>query len=172
MKEIWKDISGWEGKYQVSNFGRVKSVARTITRNGNKVRVFEKILKTNLSYGYPRVSLGDNPRKAIRIHRLVAEAFIPNPNNLPDVNHIDGVRDNNRVDNLEWVTKLDNFLHSKNVLGNTFGSKPIKCVETGEVFPSIKAAARAKNLGDRDIIKAADHKFRSRTCGGYHWERI
>lgn len=91
MKEIWKDIEGFEGLYQVSNMGRVRSLRRNI------------ILKNRITSGYEMVLLyTNNIRKNYLVHRLVAHAFIPNPNNLPQVNHKDENKTNNCVDNLEW----------------------------------------------------------------------
>lgn len=100
--EKWKDIKNFEGLYQISNFGHVKSL-----KYGK-----EKILKTREFKGYLRVGmyLGDT-QKHFRVHRLVAEAFIPNINNLPIVNHKDRDRGNNHVDNLEWCTVEFNVLH-------------------------------------------------------------
>ena len=93
MQEIWKDIKGYDGKYQISNYGRVKSLLR-----------YKKILKPILqTKGYFYVSLC-KPNKNFTIHRLVAEEFIPNPENLPCVNHKDENKHNNHVDNLEWCT--------------------------------------------------------------------
>lgn len=173
MKEIWEDIKGWEGKYQVSNLGRVKSLPRTTIRNGHIANVYGRILKQRINQdGYYSVSLGNSPRVPYRVHRLVAEAFIDNKHGLAQVNHIDGNKTNNLVSNLEWVSQLDNFIHCRDVLKKTFGSKKIKCVETGEIYQSIKKAARSKKLFDSNIIKAADHKNGVRTCGGYHWQRI
>lgn len=100
MEEIWKDIKGYEGLYQVSNLGRVKSLG-----NGK-----EKIRKTNISSnGYLSLILVKNKKgKNFSVHRLVAEAFIDNPDNLPCVNHKDENKLNNCVDNLEWCTKQYN----------------------------------------------------------------
>lgn len=102
MKEIWKDIKDYEGLYQVSNLGRVKSLVRKL----NDGRLWkEMILKQEINQGYARVLLSNNKnKKHKRVHRLVAEAFIPNPNNYPIINHKDENRLNNRVDNLEWCT--------------------------------------------------------------------
>ena len=107
MKEIWKAIKDYEGKYEVSNLGRVKSLERT-SRLNRKIK--ERILAPReYTGGYLRVQLS---RKDFYIHRLVAETFIPNPENKSQVNHIDGNKRNNRVDNLEWNTPLENNLHA------------------------------------------------------------
>ena len=102
MNEIWKDIKGYEGSYQVSNLGRVKSL--NYHREG-----IEKILKIDGSTQYKTVMLyRDGGGTRFLLHRLVASAFIPNPNNYPVVNHIDEDKSNNRVDNLEWCTQQYN----------------------------------------------------------------
>lgn len=107
MKEIWKDIKGYEGLYQVSNLGNIKSVNR-IVRFKNGYRCLpEKILKISsfCNSKYMQVNLSKNSKiKTYSLHRLVAETFIPNPNNLPCVNHKDENPQNNCVDNLEWCT--------------------------------------------------------------------
>lgn len=103
-KEIWKDIKGYEGLYQVSNFGRVKSLVN------NKGQYREKILNPIIGNGYYRVRLFKNKQnKLYSVHRLVAEAFIPNPDNLPQVNHRDENKLNNSVDNLEWCDNKFNM---------------------------------------------------------------
>ena len=97
MEEIWKDIQGYEGKYQVSNLGRVKSLNY---KNYEKERILKYGINTQ---GYLIVCLCVNKqRKIFAVHRLVSQAFIDNPNNLPQVNHIDENKHNNCVDNLEW----------------------------------------------------------------------
>ena len=114
MVEIWKDVAGFENMYAVSNFGRVKSKSRKVwNHTGYWVRP-EKILKPQISdRGYLKVRIGMNETKCTRrVHRLVAEAFIPKPNDTYEVNHIDGNKLNNRVDNLEWVSKSDNLKHA------------------------------------------------------------
>ena len=107
MKEIWKNIKGYEGLYQVSNLGRVKSLERK-DNLGRKVN--EKILKNrNATHGYIAVILSkDSNKKTYRVHRLVAEAFIPNPNKYLEVNHKDENKSNNRIDNLEWCDRKYN----------------------------------------------------------------
>ena len=111
MQEIWKDIENYEGCYQVSNLGRVRSLTRKVkTFNGFRTTKGQllKPLKTNTNYY--RVDLKRNQKdKYISIHRLVAQAFIPNPNNYPVINHIDGDTSNNAVTNLEWCTQSHNI---------------------------------------------------------------
>lgn len=109
--EIWKDIENYKGIYQVSTFGRVKSLSRYFVRsNGEPLFCKSKILKPQIIRGYYYVRLqykGDY--KTILLSRLVAQAFIPNPDNLPEVNHKDENKLNNRVDNLEWCTRKYNI---------------------------------------------------------------
>jgi hypothetical protein len=108
MKEIWRDIPNYEGLYQVSNLGRVKVLDRDVNsgiKNNINVKRKGKILKQYVKNGYLQVTLTvNNKRKYINVHRLVAQAFIPNPNNLPQVNHKDENKQNNYVENLEWCS--------------------------------------------------------------------
>ena len=107
MEEIWKDIEGYEGIYQVSNLGRVKSLERVIVRgNGATLPVPKRILKSAKNKdGYQLVNLWkEGNRKRMYVHRLVAQAFLPNPDDLPQVNHKDENPSNNHVDNLEFCT--------------------------------------------------------------------
>lgn len=113
MKEVWKDITGYEGLYQVSNLGRIKSVEKWC----NGVHFKEKIKKNvQINTGYYDVLLYKNAKsKHFKIHRLVAQAFIPNPDNLPCVNHKDENKLNNNVNNLEWCTKLYNNIYGTKI---------------------------------------------------------
>ena len=107
MTEIWRDIKDYEGLYQVSNLGRVKSLKRSyIRKEGVSRTIPEKFLKPGkLANGYLQVILCKNSRHSNKLmHRLVAEAFLSNPNNLPQVNHKNEDKTDNRVDNLEWCT--------------------------------------------------------------------
>ena len=106
MKEVWKDIKGYEGIYQVSSIGRVKSLERIIIIGYGAKRVFkEKILKSNVNEhnGYLYVGLHkDGKTRSARVHRLVALAFLENDDNLPAVNHKNEIKTDNFVENLEW----------------------------------------------------------------------
>lgn len=106
MKEVWKDIEGYEGLYQISNLGRVKRVATGKVLKGGKDKD-----------GYLMVKLyKNNIRSNKKIHRLVAEAFIPNPENKPQVNHADENKTNNSLDNLEWMTAKENINHGTHTM--------------------------------------------------------
>lgn len=116
MQEIWKDIKGFEGLYQVSNMGKVKTFN---WRNCHKIR----FLNTFDTDGYLRVCLTkDKKQHKVLLHRLIAEAFIPNPDNKEYINHIDGNKRNNSVSNLEWVTPKENVNHAIK-----YGLRPLIC---------------------------------------------
>lgn len=153
--EIWKDIEGYGGLYQVSNLGNVKNIKRNI------------YLQPNLGDNYLRVNLCKKGKcKTKPIHRLVAIAFIPNLENKPYVDHIDGNKLNNNVKNLRWATEKENQLN-QNTIKNC---KPIKCIETGERYFSIREAARSLKVSRTVITKAL--KNNAYTVSGYHFEYI
>lgn len=121
--EIWKDIEGWEGYYQISNLGRVKSIERKVKflsckEKPSKLKVDKSILRQWLGHGYPQISLyKDCKGKNYSTHRLLAKAFISNPENKPHINHKDGIRHHLEISNLEWCTPKENHIHKYEVLG-------------------------------------------------------
>lgn len=184
MKEIWKDIKDYEGLYQVSNLGRVKSIERQVERNRNGkvfyLSVPEKILKENYTKTTERHPMKratvelwkENKRKRYFIHRLVAEAFIENPLNKPQVNHIDGNPLNNKISNLEWTTNKENTQHAyDNGLMKPKGTKPIKAIKDDEIllFDSCGEAARYFNVSSGAIRAALKGYGRSKGACGYKW---
>ncbi len=163
MTEIWKDITGYEGRYQVSNFGRVKR----LLKNGNEKFLSGKKDKD----GYIEIILSANQRKKyFRLHRLVADAFIPNPENKPQINHKDRNKKNNSVANLEWVTCSENVVHSFET-GRKIYKRPIvqytKNMEVVSYWNSIREAGRSLNIAVNNISSCCGGKLPS--AGGYIW---
>ncbi len=181
MKEIWKDIKGYEGLYQVSNLGRVKSLKRLANdRNGFR-NVSEKIknLRTN-NRGYSIINLSKNgERKTYKVHRLVAQAFIPNLSNKPQLNHKDGNKQNNRVNNLEWCTISENQKHAYNKnlrnvqkRGNNGNSKPVNQYDLNGNFikrwDCITDACEMLNIQQSGISSCCIGIYK--TSHGYIWK--
>lgn len=133
--EIWKPIKDFENLYEVSNLGRVKSLPRIKINNRGKQLTKEKIMKPHdFNNGYYKVPLTNKEhlKKYYLVHRLVAQSFIPNPNNLPQVNHKDGDKSNNCVNNLEWITKEDNIKHAYKMGLNPSRKKMIEYIDSLE----------------------------------------
>jgi len=183
LEEIWKDIKDYKGIYQVSNLGRVKSIARKVKHSRGNHSYYqyqqERLLSANQkSNGYLEYSLcKDSKRTHKYIHRLVADAFIDNPNNLPVVNHIDEDKQNNKVDNLEWCTVSYN---------NTYGTRIDRKVKNtdyrknsrkiiGEknniriVFYSIVAAKKITNINRSSIESVLSGRIKS-SKGWYFYD--
>lgn len=115
QEEIWKDIPGYEGRYEVSSLGRVRSLRQANSHGGGtKIRNIPLLRKIQVNTsGYLDLALQKNKKQyTVSIHRLIAMAFIPNPQRLPEVNHIDGNKFNNSIENLEWVSSRNNQLHA------------------------------------------------------------
>ena len=181
-----KPIEGYNGKYMVCEDGTVVSMYRFVNGNGGEpVKIDKpKVLKPiKTPYGYLRVSLCKNGCvKTVFIHRLVAEAFVENPSNKPFVNHKDEDKTNNNASNLEWVTKAENNRYgtapqrTAETLREYYKThpyavaKPVRCVETGEVYPTITAASKALGINLGNISSCLRGEKHRPTAGGYHWE--
>ena len=166
MQEIWKDIVGYEGLYQVSNFGRIKSLDRVIKYSNGKICKYKEETKalTKDGKGYSRVLVSKNGKhKNLRVHRLVAQAFIPNPHNLSQVNHKDEDKTNNCVDNLEWCNcqyNVDYSLSKKVCQYDTNGNLL-------KIWKSIIEASRGSQIPDTNIGKCCKGEYKQ--AGGYVW---
>ena len=175
MRELWKDIDGYEGLYQISNLGNVKSVQRIVTRGTNFIPINERILKTGDNDGYKYVSLSKSGKsKTVWIHRLVAIAFIPNPNKLPCVNHIDENTHNNCVTNLEWCThSYNNSYNEIRIKSSIPKRKPVLQYSKDGKFikewTHAREAAESLGINKRAIYGCC--KGRSKTSGGFIWKR-
>jgi len=112
--EHWIPILGYEGLYEVSDFGLVRSITRSVKTKGGKQRISKgHVLRITVNSGYATVQLSRSGKtKTFKVHRLVATSFIPNPLDLPEVNHIDGNKLNNVIANLSWCTKSQNVQHA------------------------------------------------------------
>ena len=164
MEEIWKDIKGYEGLYQVSNYGNVKSLNY---RNTGKERLLKPILHTD---GYLCVSLC-KPNKILRIHRLVANAFTPNQNNFPQVNHKDEDKTNNHVNNLEWCTNKYNSNYGTRVkrISESLSKKVYQYTLDGEFVREWKSTNECGRNGFQQgaIVKCCKGERKKHI--GYKW---
>lgn len=172
MNEIWKDVAGYEGLYEISNLGRVRS------KNG--------ILKPQKrQHGYLGIMLygkGGHKRgfRTFSVHRLVAEAFIPNPNGYPEVNHIDEDKTNNRADNLEWVSRIQNCHHGTALerrVAKQINGKCSKAIDQytldGEFvahYPSLAEVHRQTGFGQGNICHHLHGKSNYTHAYGYIWK--
>lgn len=176
--EVWKEV--FDGKYQVSNKGRVKSMNYKCT---GKVRILKM---TKDHKGYNRLTMRVNGKpKTIKAHRLVAQAFIPNPENKPQVNHMDGNKTNNLVQNLEWVTNYENAQHALKTglyIPTNSGKKYEEVSQARAIimidlegnfikeYGCIKRAADENNIWQSNICRCLTGK--RKTSGGYKWEYV
>lgn len=160
MKEEWRDIKGYEGKYQVSNLGRVKSL------NYHRADISRILAVRKDKGGYLYLNLyKNNKRKTYKVHRLVAEAFIDNPNNYPQVNHKDEIRSNNIASNLEWCdskynnnygTRKDKIKGSKNP-----AARKVQCITTGKKFNTVKEASKYYFVSRQSISSCCSNNLKS-----------
>lgn len=179
MSVKWADVIGYEGLYEVSTDGRVRTVQHVT--NGHVIRSRELTISVYKSQRYARVRLYKNGKsKDLVVHRLVAEAFIPNPERKPQVNHIDGNKRNNSVSNLEWCTQaennrhaIDNGLQDPSVMIETTRKKVLQLDMGGNVvkeWRSLSDAARALGLQVSNISHCC--KGRIGSTGGYKWQLV
>ena len=172
--EEWRPVKGYESRYEVSSLGRVKSL------NYNRTGV-EKVLKLqNGKDGYKRIGLFNGTRQIyLSVHRLVAEAFIPNPNNLPQINHKDECKTNNAVENLEWCDHLYNLTYGTRISRiaakelNKHGSKPVAQYDEDmnliNTYPSAKEAMRQTGIHNFGISRSCLYGCKSH---GYFWKFV
>ena len=179
ISEVWKDIKGYEGLYQISNLGRVKSLERTVAaKSGSKRTVRERILKPRTDKDdYLLVNLyeGSGKRKTFKVHRLVCEAFHDNPKNNPEVNHINEDKSDNSACNLEWVTAKENCNHgTRNARSAKSLSKPVgQYTPNGglvKVWQSACEVQRQLGFAQQHISDVARSK--QKTAYGYVWKYI
>ena len=176
MIEIWKDIENYEGLYQISNWGRVKSLPKSwLKYDGGILHQKELILKPRpTTVGYLRVCLRkDNHSKDFYIHRLVGLAFLPNPHNYSEINHIDENKTNNNVDNLEWCSRCqNNNWGSHNISGAKKRGKPVMQYDTNgnliSVYESGKKASREVGVDSSLIRECCKGTYKQ--AGGYIWK--
>lgn len=173
MTENWKPVVGYEGLYEVSNLGRVKSLPRKGTKGG--------IVSVNYSNSkhYAHIPLTkDSVLKTTSLHRVVAQAWIPNPQNKPQVNHIDGNKKNNCVNNLEWVTNLENMHHAiehglqkdsivRATEARMRGVFQIKGDDIVAMYKCIRQAEQITGICSQNIFKVCQKQ--RHTAGGYAW---
>lgn len=199
MGEIWKDVVGYEGIYEISSYGRIRSVDRiSPTKCNSYKRTYGKMLSPHPdTKGYLILQLCNGQRNAIqkpkKIHRLVAEAFIPNPEGKPQVNHKDLNKQNNHVDNLEWVTPSENVRHAiaNGAKKPMYGKRPeywrkkihdavitrcAKPVIQMDLEGNVMAKYESLNEAGRQVFgKEKTHirdccMGRRHTCGGFKWK--
>ena len=188
--EIWRPVFGYEGWYEVSNFGRVRSLCRIVKHPKKGYRmVYGRILKQIECKGYLHVHLSKNGEaKVLKVHRLVAIAFLPNPHNYPEINHkwdktenkvffnADGTINYEKT-TIEWCDRKYNCNYgqhneklSKANLNHHKKSKPILCIELNITYPSIGEASRQTKINRGNLSVCV--KRQRNTAGGYHWKYV
>ena len=196
-EEVWKDVVGYEGLYKVSNLGRVRSLDKEIIITGVQKHPVKGIKKGKIfnpsqnPQGYYSTTLHkDKKIKLVRVHRLVAMAFIPNPENKPYIDHINTIKTDNRVQNLRWVTQKENCNNeltrkhnSESKIGKKYSEERkmnmrensslkmrVMCVETGIIYKSAMEAGRQTGIPQGNISSAC--RGERGKAGGYRWKLV
>lgn len=168
MIEVWRP---YDEVYWVSNFGRVYANPRAVRTKDQLGKWSKRVIKGKLLRGYKTPSgyqiVGLRGGKNIFVHRMVAKAFCPNPNNKPHVNHIDGNPSNNVARNLEWCTHAENMTHAR-ATGLIDQNIAVRCIDTGEVFKSLHEAARSRGRAVGNLCSTL--KGQQKTWDGHRWE--
>lgn len=190
--EIWKSIRGYETLYEVSSYGRVRSLKHLVKQSGNKGATFSRyyngkvITQREGIGGYIFVCLSNGAsKKTMRVHKLVAEAFIPNPNNYPQINHKDENKSNNRVDNLEWCSPSYNCNYGTRIDRiRVKTGKPVRQYDINgnfiQEFPSVSEASRTLGISLSSIASMANGRkrmkngkeYERKSVGGFIWRWI
>lgn len=178
--EEWKSITGFEGLYEVSNYGRVKSLARIVTHRNRTQPKSERVLKNHINNnGYAAVVLCKNNKTYPKlVHRLVAQEFIPNPDNKPNVDHIDTNPSNNKIDNLRWVTQKENCLNPITRMNNSKSKMGHKVYGTPTWTDEARQRARDRQLGKkasaetREKLRISHLGQRTKGTLGQHWKLV
>lgn len=171
-QEEWKDCFGYEGLYQISNYGNIKSLDKLVWNRFKYIKRLGRDIKTNIDkYGYVRATLSKNGKRTNeQIHRLVAKTFLDNPNNYPQINHKDCNKQNNYVGNLEWCTNAHNMKHAFNNIDFDYQTRPVLQIENNVViakYDSIQDASKSVNDNPTNILRACN--FDNDSSKGYRW---
>ena len=177
MNEIWKDIPEYEGYYQISNTGSIRSLDRVVEKGGRLHHIKGHQLRQSKTHcGYYIIGLSKEDKRTYHsVHRLVADLFIPNPNNYPCVNHKDENKANNTVENLEWCTYLYNNTYSSRMerVMSKRRKSVIQLSLDGQVvnrFPSAKQASIETGINYSVITEVCKNHYGRKTAGGFKWE--
>lgn len=178
MENEWKPVVGFEGFYEVSADGKIRSCSRLVkSRYCNRVIKGKELKQNKDQDGYCKIMLSKEGKTTTRaVHRLVAQAFIPNPNNYPVINHKNEIKDDNRVSNLEWCTIAYNTNYNgMNYKRAAFRRKPIKSIsKDGEIkyFNSIIEAANELKINHGNISSCLAGYYGRKSCKGYKFEFV
>ena len=174
--EIWKDIKNYEGLYQVSNFGRIKALERTVQGRWGEQHLQEKILALYKDKkGYMIAYLyKNNIKKALKVHRIVAEAFLQNLDNKREIDHINRIKDDNRVENLRWVTAKENSANRNTINTEKAKRKRAKYVVSVKnnrisIYRSSVSASKRLGIKSSPIGQCCNSPKRHKTYKGYRW---